>query len=86
MSTLALWIPLIPLLSAAALAAVSILNKGRRLAPALATLPAALATILTLVVLFLHGTGGVSESRIRYTPTGGPELWLGAREIGRAHV
>jgi len=75
---------LIPLLSAAALAAVSLFGRGRAAVPMLATAPTVLATVLTLVVLFLHGTGGVSESRVRYTPTGGPEIWLGARVDGLA--
>ncbi|HEY3479289.1 MAG TPA: NADH-quinone oxidoreductase subunit L, partial [Streptomyces sp.] len=38
----------------------------------------------TFVVLFGHGTGAATESRIRYAATGGPELWLGARVDGLA--
>ncbi|MEZ0113782.1 NADH-quinone oxidoreductase subunit L [Catenulispora sp. EB89] len=84
MSTLALWIPLLPLLSAAALAAVSLSGRGRRTVPALAVLPIAAAAVLTFVVLFGHGTGAATESRVRYAATGGPELWLGARVDGLA--
>jgi NADH-quinone oxidoreductase subunit L len=84
MSTLALWIPLLPLLSAAALAAVSLFGRGRKAVPALAVLPIAAAAVLTFVVLFGHGTGAATESRIRYAATGGPELWLGARVDGLA--
>ena len=84
MSTLALWIPLLPLLSAAALAAVSLSGRGRKTVPVLAVLPIAAAAVLTFVVLFGHGTGAATESRIRYAATGGPELWLGARVDGLA--
>ncbi|ACU69785.1 proton-translocating NADH-quinone oxidoreductase, chain L [Catenulispora acidiphila DSM 44928] len=84
MSTLALWIPLLPLLSAAALAAVSLSGRARATVPALAVLPIAAAAVLTLVVLFGHGTSAATESRIRYAATGGPELWLGARVDGLA--
>ncbi|WP_194921621.1 NADH-quinone oxidoreductase subunit 5 family protein [Catenulispora rubra] len=84
MSTLALWIPLLPLLSAAALAAVSLSGRGRATVPALAVLPIAAAAVLTFVVLFGHGTGAATESRVRYAATGGPELWLGARVDGLA--
>ncbi|NUR61324.1 MAG: NADH-quinone oxidoreductase subunit L [Catenulispora sp.] len=84
MSTLALWIPLLPLLSAAALAAVSLSGRARKAVPALAVLPIAAAAVLTFVVLFGHGTGAATESRIRYAATGGPELWLGARVDGLA--
>ncbi|MFL6110504.1 MAG: NADH-quinone oxidoreductase subunit L [Catenulispora sp.] len=83
-STLALWIPLLPLLSAAALAAVSLSGRAKATAPALTVLPTAAAAILTFVVLFGHGTGAATESRIRYAATGGPELWLGARVDGLA--
>jgi len=85
-STLALWIPLLPLFSAAALAVVSLSGrvKAKALAPALAVLPTAAAAVLTFVVLFGHGTGAATESRIRYAATGGPELWLGARVDGLA--
>ena len=84
MSTLALWIPLLPLLSAAALAAVSLSERGRKAVPAFAVLPTAAAAVLTFVVLFGHGTGAATESRIRYAATCGPELWLGARVDGLA--
>ena len=83
-ATLALWIPVLPLLSAAALAAVSLSNRGRAAVPALAVLPIAAAAVLTFVVLFGHGTSAATESRIRYAATGGPELWLGARVDGLA--
>jgi NADH-quinone oxidoreductase subunit L len=83
-STLALWIPLLPLLSAAALAAVSLSGRGRAAVPALAVLPIAVAAVLTFVVLFGHGTSGASDSEIRYAATGGPEVWLGARVDGLA--
>jgi NADH-quinone oxidoreductase subunit L len=83
-STLALWIPLLPLLSAAALAAVSLSDRGRAAVPALAVLPVAAAAVLTFVVLFGHGTSGAAESQIRYAATGGPEIWLGARVDGLA--
>ncbi|MFD0638491.1 NADH-quinone oxidoreductase subunit L [Catenulispora yoronensis] len=83
-STVALWIPLLPLASAAALAAVSITERGRKAVPALAVVPTAAAAVLTFVVLFGHGTGAATESRVRYAATGGPELWLGARVDGLA--
>ena len=81
-ATLALWLPVLPLFSAAALAAVSLSGKARAAVPALAVLPIAAAAVLTFVVLFGHGTGAATESRIRYAATGGPELWLGARVDG----
>src|SRR4051794_12476928 len=84
LSTLALWTPLLPLLSAAALAAVSLSERGRKAVPALAVLPTAAAAVLTFAVLFGHGTGAATESRVRYAATGGPELWLGARVDGLA--
>ncbi|GAA2002415.1 NADH-quinone oxidoreductase subunit L [Catenulispora subtropica] len=84
MSTLALWIPLLPLVSAALLAAVSLSDRGRKAVPAFAVFPTATAAVLTFVVLFGHGTGAATESRIRYAATGGPELWLGARVDGLA--
>jgi NADH-quinone oxidoreductase subunit L len=83
-ATLALWLPVLPLFSAAALAAVSLSGKARAAVPALAVLPIAAAAVLTFVVLFGHGTGAATESRIRYAATGGPELWLGARVDGLA--
>jgi NADH-quinone oxidoreductase subunit L len=89
-STLALWIPLLPLLSAAAIAVISLTARGgdrtgaRRAVPALAVLPIAAAAVLTFVVLFGHGTGAATESQIRYAATGGPEIWLGARVDGLA--
>jgi NADH-quinone oxidoreductase subunit L len=105
-STLALWIPLLPLFSAAAIAAISLTARGtsgstsstsgesgentshtpapRRAVPALAVLPIAATAILTFVVLFGHGTSAATESLIRYAPTGGPELFLGARVDGLA--
>ena len=54
MSTLALWITLIPVLSAAALAAVSLSGKGRAAAWAIAVIPNALALVLSVVVLVLR--------------------------------
>jgi len=63
---------------------VSLTEKGRKAVPALAVLPVAAAALLTFVVLFGHGTGAATESRIRYAATGGPELWLGARVDGLA--
>ena len=83
-ATLALWLPVLPLFSAAALAAVSLSGKARAAVPALAVLPIAAAAVLAFVVLFGHGTGAATESRIRYAATGGPELWLGARVDGLA--
>jgi NADH-quinone oxidoreductase subunit L len=83
-STLALWIPVLLLVSAALLAGVSLSDRGRKAVPALAVFPTATAAVLTLVVLFGHGTGAATESRIRYAATGGPELWLGARVDGLA--
>lgn len=84
-TTLAFWLPLLPLLSAAAIALVSITGKARSTVPALAVLPIAAAAVLTFVVLFGHGTSAATESRIHYATTGGPgspDLWLGARVDG----
>ena len=83
-STLALWIPILPLFSAAALAAVSLSGRARAVVPALAVLPIAAAAVLTFVVLFGHGTSAATQSQVRYAATGGPEIWLGARVDGLA--
>lgn len=83
-ATVALWLPVLPLFSAAAIAAVSLSGRARAAVPALAVLPIAAAAVLTFVVLFGHGTGAATESRVRYAATGGPELWLGARVDGLA--
>ena len=47
MSTLALWIPLLLLVSAALLAGVSLSDRGRKAVPALAVFPTATAAVLT---------------------------------------
>ena len=83
-ATLALWLPVLPLFSAAALAAVSLSGKARAAVPALAVLPIAAAAVLTFVVLFGHGTGAATDPASATPTTGGPELWLGARVDGLA--
>ena len=44
-ATLALWLPVLPLFSAAALAAVSLSGRARAAVPALAVLPIAAAAV-----------------------------------------
>jgi NADH-quinone oxidoreductase subunit L len=83
-TTLAAWVPGLPLLGA--LFGLALGGRFPALVRPLAMVPTAAATVLALLVAVEHGAGGPAQSGRALTPTGSVDIVLGVRVDGLAAV